>query len=142
MRFDRLMAISELISEEHLEPKPATSANAPTLIDSLDQEQLDSLPFGAIQLDQQGTILRFNRYESDLSRIQQSKAIGRNFFTEIAPCTNVREFHGRFLQGAARGNLCETFQYHFPFKFKPRDVMVTLFYSKTTATTWVFIRPA
>jgi photoactive yellow protein len=142
MQFDRLMAISELISEEHLEADAATPASGRLVVDSLNTHQLDSLPFGAIQLDREGKILQYNRYESELARVEQSRAIGKNFFSEIAPCTNVKEFQGRFKEGVANQHLFETFKYHFPFKIEPRNVSVTLFYSKITETIWVFIRPA
>ena len=34
------------------------------------------------------------------------EAIGRSFFDEVAPCTKVQEFHGRFLEGVEKpGNL-------------------------------------
>jgi hypothetical protein len=53
----------------------------------------------------------------------------------------VKAFHGKFKDGVARQKLYETFRYHFSFKKNPRDVTVTLFYSKITGSTWVFIRP-
>lgn len=68
-------------------------------VDSLTHEELDALPFGAIQLDREGRILRFNEYEANLSNRRAPDTVGRNFFRDVAPCTNVREFHGRFLEG-------------------------------------------
>ena len=109
-------------------------------IDAMNPGQLDSLPFGAIQLDVRGNILQFNEYEANLSNRRAPDTIGRNFFSDVAPCTNVREFHGRFEEGVERGELNATFDYHFAFRQNPRDVRVTLFYSSPTSTVWVFVQ--
>ena len=103
-------------------------------------EQLDGLPFGAIQLDREGKILSYNTAESALTGRDPKAVVGRNFFTEVAPCTNVRAFAGRFREGVARGELHEAFPYRFDFEMAPRNVTVTLFYSQTTGTAWVFVR--
>ena len=108
--------------------------------DSLSNAELDALPFGAIQLNPDGTILQFNEYEANLSNRRAPDTIGRNFFLDVAPCTNVREFHGVFIEGLVRGELNVTFDYRFAFKQAPRDVRVTLFYSAPTATVWVFVQ--
>jgi photoactive yellow protein len=142
MRFDRLLAVADVVSQEHLQPDSVGPTGERVLIDSLSPAELDLLPFGVIQLDQEGKIVQYHDYESRLAGIAKSTAIGKNFFTELAPCTDVQEFHGRFKEGASRRQLYETFRYHFAFKRNPRDVSVTLFYSKITESTWVFIRPA
>ena len=38
------------------------------------------------------------------------------------------------------GSLPETFPYRFDFQMAPRNVTVTLFYSRITQTAWVFVR--
>lgn len=97
------------------------------------------MPHGAIQLDAAGTILRFNRYEAELSQLPQQAQLGKNFFTDVAPCTRVRQFHGAFLQGMAARHLDESFQFHFPFAHGPRDVTVRLYYSARSNTVWVIV---
>jgi photoactive yellow protein len=109
-------------------------------IDHMPAAELNELPFGAIQLDRKGTILRYNRHESELTGRAAERVIGRNFFEDVAPCTNVREFAGRFREGVARGELHAVFPYRFDFEMAARDVTVTLFYSQTTDTAWVFVR--
>ncbi|HEX7154676.1 MAG TPA: PAS domain-containing protein [Thermoanaerobaculia bacterium] len=108
--------------------------------DGLSNKELDGLPFGAIQLSAEGTVLRFNEYEANLSNRRAPDTVGRNFFREVAPCTNVREFYGRFRDGINAGALNVTFDYRFAFKQAPRDVRVTLFYSDPTRTVWVFVQ--
>ncbi|HEX8153590.1 MAG TPA: PAS domain-containing protein [Thermoanaerobaculia bacterium] len=122
----------------------ATAMTSPqqilTEVDGLTGPQVDALPFGAIQLDRDGTILQFNEYEANLSNRRAPDTIGANFFRDVAPCTNVREFYGRFQQGIAAGELNVSFDYRFAFKQAPRDVRVTLFYSTPTGTMWVFVQ--
>lgn len=108
-------------------------------VDGLSNAELDQLPFGAIQLDRAGTILQFNEYEANLSNRRAPDTVGRNFFTDVAPCTNVKDFAGRFHEGIAAGELNATFDYYFAFKQQPRNVRVTLFYSAPTGTVWVFV---
>ncbi len=56
------------------------------------------------------------------------------------PCTNVREFAGKFHEGIKKKELHEVFPYRFDFKMAPRNVTVTLFYNKANDTAWVFVR--
>jgi photoactive yellow protein len=109
-------------------------------IDTMKPKELDELPQGAIQLDVSGKILKYNLYEQRLANVKPEKAVGRNFFTELAPCTDVKEFHGRFIEGVKKKELHETFRYHFSFATDPTDVSITLHYSATTNTVWVFVR--
>jgi len=112
-----------------------------TKVDKLTESELDVLPHGAIQLDREGTILKFNLAEQQLANLNKNKVLGKNFFKDVAPCTDVQEFHGKFREGVAARKLHERFRYHFAFKQNPRDVIVTLFYSDITDTVWVFIHP-
>ncbi len=109
-------------------------------IQGLGENELDRLPFGAIRLDRDGTILNYNRTEAELSGRRKETVLGRNFFTDVAPCTNVQEFAGRFRDGVRSGALHMVFPYIFDDRPEPRNVWVTLFYSRETDTAWVFVR--
>jgi photoactive yellow protein len=109
-------------------------------IGRMSEGELNALPFGAIRLDISGTVLSYNHAESKLTGRDPKRVVGKNFFTEVAPCTNVQAFAGRFREGMARKDLHAIFPYRFDFKMAPRDVTVTLFYSKETDTAWVFVR--
>jgi photoactive yellow protein len=104
------------------------------------ETELDQLPFGAIRLDREGTILSFNQAEADLSGRKKENVLGKNFFADVAPCTNVQAFAGKFREGVAKGTLHTVFPYVFDYKMDPRNVWVTLFYSNETGTAWVFVR--
>jgi photoactive yellow protein len=111
-------------------------------ITRMTETELDALPFGAIRLDKDGKVLTYNMTESKLTGRDPKRVIGRNFFTEVAPCTNVQTFAGRFHEGVRKGEMHVIFPYRFDFKMAPRDVTVTLFYSKQTESAWVFVREA
>ena len=114
----------------------------PRRIDSLTEGEFDALPFGAIKLDAEGRILKYNLYESKLAERDRREVIGQNFFTEVAPCTNVQEFAGRYRQGIASGELNTTFPYRFLFPKKIVDVEITLVLNPGGESAWVFVKEA
>jgi len=124
-------------------PTPAPIESSPEAllqqVDALTQAQLDTLPFGMIQLDTNGTILQYNKTEAELAKLKPQRQIGKNFFDQVAPCTKVREFYGRFQEGVARRKLYETFGFVFKFDHGWRNVAITLMYSNKTNTVWVLI---
>lgn len=121
------------------------TSQAPTGVlekaDVLTADELDNLPVGMIQLSTDATVLKYNQTESDLTRVTKEEAIGKNFFDEVAPCTKVQEFHGRFLEGVAAKNLNTIFNYQFRFKDgRQKDVVISMFYSASTDTVWVLVQ--
>ena len=109
-------------------------------IGRMNEQQLDGLPFGAIRLDKDGKVLSYNAAEGKITGRDPKAVIGKNFFTDVAPCTNVQAFAGRFREGVGKKDMHVIFPYRFDFQMAPRDVSVTLFYSKQTDTAWVFVR--
>lgn len=109
-------------------------------IERFGEPELDQLPFGAIRLDKDGKILSFNQAEADLSGRKKENVVGKSFFADVAPCTNVQEFAGKFREGVRKGSLHTVFPYVFDYEMDPRHVWVTLFYSNETDTAWVFVR--
>ena len=115
------------------------TAMGPTLDSITDGAQLDALPFGLIQLDRDGRIRRFNRAEGELARRRPQEQLGRSFFDEVAPCTKVRAFHGRFVEGLQQRKLHATFAFRFELPFGPQEVAVSMFYSQATDSIWVAV---
>lgn len=103
------------------------SFNALSVDDRSDVE-LDALPFGVIALDDEGTVLRYNLYESRLARLDRNQVVGRNFFQEIAPCTRSEDFQGRFrtLVAAGADAKVQRFEFVFDFKFGAQNVTIEL----------------
>jgi photoactive yellow protein len=113
-------------------PPPAPALNATSVdvsaIGAMTPEQLDGLPFGVVTLDSSGRVVGYNDTESRLAGLPKERVIGRNFFTEVAPCTRVREFEGRFrefAEGRSRVAL-ETFDFVFNFRHGAQRVMILI----------------
>ena len=115
---------------------PASSTDVLYGADSLGSAELDALPYGMIQLDSRGVILRYSAAESRLSGLSAAECVGRHFFDDVAPCTQVAEFYGRFQDGVRAGRLDAVFNFRFNFR-PPRDVRIHLFYSQVTRSVWV-----
>jgi photoactive yellow protein len=64
--------------------------------------------------------------------------MGKNFFTQVAPCTNNRLFFGRFKDGVSAGELDTEFNYTFTYKMKPTNVVIRLL-RDGSSTNWVFV---
>jgi hypothetical protein len=60
--------------------------------------------------------------------------LGKNFFTHIAPCTDIQQFYGRFREGVAAGQLHYTFRSLFVFARNPCTVTVTLVLRRGSTT--------
>jgi len=103
----------------------------------LTAEEADSLSYGAIRLADDGTIEIYNQRESELAGFDAADAIGSNFFTELAPCTNNRLFHGRFVEGVAADHMDVVFPYTFTYRMAP--TLVTIHLLRVEGVNWVFV---
>jgi photoactive yellow protein len=103
------------------------------------EDELNRAPFGIIKIDDAGTVQFYNRYESNLSGINPEEAVGTNFFTELAPCSNNPLFLGRFKNGVREGDLDEYFTYTFTYKMRPTLVDVRL-YRDQAGNNWIMIQ--
>jgi hypothetical protein len=65
-------------------PQTAAAVIERIQVQDLTERELQRLPFGAIQSP--SAVLRFNGFESQLSEVSKEQAVGKLFFTEIAPC--------------------------------------------------------
>jgi photoactive yellow protein len=102
---------------------------------------LDALPFGAIQLSGDGTITAYNRSESALSGLAPKDVIGKNFFRDVAPCTSVEEFGGRFQALRAKGeNGRAKLRFVFKFAHGARLVQIVMVYRAATDTSTLLVK--
>ncbi|QJE74512.1 photoactive yellow protein [Aerophototrophica crusticola] len=109
-------------------------------LDDLSPEQFDELPFGAIQVDANGIIHRYNRAESQLSGRAPERVVGRDFFRDVAPCTNMPGFQGRFAEGVARGSLDVGFTFVFDFHMAPVRVGIHMRDAAEPGRYWILVR--
>jgi photoactive yellow protein len=103
-------------------------------------KDVDGLAFGAIQLDAKGNIISYNRAEGEITGRNPEDVIGKNFFTEVAPCTNRPEFYGKFKDGVAGGDLNALFEYVFDYNMTPTKVKVHMKKALTGDTYYIFVK--
>lgn len=93
----------------------------------LGPEEYNQLPFGFITVDRDGNIVRFNAFETAYSGLREEDVVGRNFFLDVAPCTSVRDFEGRFHDMiTGDGDGVARFRYVFRFAGGERLVQVSM----------------
>ncbi len=102
--------------------------------------RLDSLPFGAILLDRNGRVLKYNAQESALSNRPPSEVLGKHFFNDVAPCAKGAQFQGRFQQAVAAGSVNVMFEYAFDYKMTLTKVRIHLKSTSIDEGVWIFIK--
>jgi photoactive yellow protein len=90
-----------------------------------DPGDYDRLPFGLVELDAAGRVCAYNAVEESLSGFDARRIIGRPFFSDVAPCTRVKEFEGVYLRLVAEGGGVEP-PFHFVFRFGGGDRLVEI----------------
>jgi len=111
----------------------------------MSNEEIDELAFGAIEVDSSGRILRYNAAEGDISGRNPSEMVGKDFFTDVAPCTDTEEFRGRFRQVVESGrNLDVQLNYTFDYRMTPTQVRVRMQKAQQADeywdTYWIFVK--
>ncbi|RTE86606.1 MULTISPECIES: photoactive yellow protein [Gammaproteobacteria] len=109
-------------------------------LSSMSKDQFDDVAFGAIQLDAQGNILKYNAAEGDITGRNPEEVVGKNFFTQVAPCTNSPEFKGKFDEGVKNDDLNTMFEYTFDYEMKPTQVKVHMKKAMVGDSYWVFVK--
>ncbi|NNM67528.1 MAG: photoactive yellow protein [Spirochaetales bacterium] len=101
---------------------------------------VDNLAFGAVKVDAAGKILQYNVAEGDITGRDPKAVLGKNFFTEVAPCTNRPEFQGKFKEGVSSGNLNTLFEYVFDYNMKPTKVKVHMMKAVAGEGYFIFVK--
>ena len=110
-------------------------------LDALTPAQIDGLGHGVVGLDASGTVLSYSAAASGLSGLAPAAVIGRNYFREVVPSTNVPGFHGRFLGGVRRGRLDESFEFVFGGVPSPVRTRIQLGGATGDGRYWLVITP-
>lgn len=107
---------------------------------SMTREQIDALDFGVVQVDETGVIKLYNRYEAELAGLTPQAVEGKNFFTQVAPCTNNDIFYGTFRKGLEERDLNVMFLYTFTYKIAPTNVKVHLYRDAASGSNWILVK--
>lgn len=110
-----------------IEERMETEAVVVEKIARLSREEVDALPYGLMIFDSVGDVHLYNRYEAELARRTPEEVVGRNWFRDVAPCTRVAAFEGRFRAFVERADPTEMLRFEFRFHFLhgAQDVFVS-----------------
>ncbi|MEM6487443.1 MAG: photoactive yellow protein [Pseudomonadota bacterium] len=100
----------------------------------------ESLPFGAVQIDRKGTIMKYNSAESYITKREPNAVIGKNFFNDIAPCAKGKRFHGEFLKFRRSGEVDTLFDYEFDYQMERVGVKIHLKSQADGQSCWIFVK--
>lgn len=100
-------------------------------VEKMSRTEYDSLPVGMIQMDADGVILAYNAKEAEIARRSAAETLGRNFFTQIAPCTNVADFRGHFDRLSVAGPRDANFTFDFLFPWGKRRVGIKMWIAQS-----------
>lgn len=87
--------------------------------------QLTDIPYGLIELDTVGTVIRYSP-ASEKRSPEMPNIVGQNFFNEVAPFAEVKELKGRFLSFMAFGDAIERFTVKVPFEQQNVKIQILL----------------
>lgn len=113
--------------------------NEPTLgswLAGSSQSTLDELAYGVVEMDLAKIVLRYNATESNYSGLPARHVIGRQFFREVAPCSDNRHVAQRYDQSS----LDETITYVFSLRMKPVPVTLRMIKLASVPTMYLLVR--
>lgn len=103
-------------------------------------ENLNRLAIGAIEVDKYGKILEYSEAGNQFSGFNNDEVIGRNFFKDIATCTDYGEFKKYFYE-IVEGKREEALFDFLLTNFRPPvKVQVMLKRSIIDQKYWIFIK--
>lgn len=114
--------------------------NIDDVMSRMDRTEIANLPYGGVELDRNGTILFYNQAEADICNRDSRGMAGKNFFREVAPCTNRPEFRGRFDEIVSGSKSMAMFDYTFDYNMKPTRVSIQMKKSIQGDSIWIFVK--
>lgn len=115
-------------------------ADIENVLGRMSSADIDKLAFGAVELDKNGTVLKYNAAEGAITGRNPASVIGKNFFRDVAPCTSTSGFKGKFEAGVKADNLNTIFEYVFDYQMKPTKVKVHMKKAISGSSYWIFVK--
>lgn len=106
------------------------------LISKMNQTELDECTYGVVKMSKDGVVQAVNNAEVELSGLSQSAFIDRNFFTQVAPCTNNYMVAEKYRK---QDELDETIPYVFTYMMKPTPVHLRMLKSPAHASQYLLV---
>ncbi|GAB2521773.1 photoactive yellow protein [Spirosoma aerophilum] len=93
-----------------------------TWLDDQPPEALDEAPFGVVRMNREGIVVTYCKSESHITGITPEYALGKYYFTQIAPCANNRMVAAKY----AQPELDEELDYILTYVSEPTKVRLRL----------------
>ena len=77
------------------------------------QAPLNALPFGLLELDSAGVVVRYSPAFEQNPKVKSVDVLGRNFFTEVLPAPEIKDHQARFRLFMAEGQTRDQFSTTF-----------------------------
>ena len=110
------------------------------VLGKMSEIEINQLAFGAVQLDATGKILTYNVAEAGITGRNPASVIGKNFFRDVAPCTDSPAFKGVFDQGVESGELNTMFEYVFDYNMAATKVKIHMKRAISGNTFWILVK--
>ena len=107
---------------------------------SREPQRAEFLPFGAVLLNRQGKIVKYNKSQGLIASRNPEEMIGKDFFNEVAPCAKGKRFHGEFLNFHKTGQINVMFDYKFNYKGAEVGVKIHLKAQPDGQNCWMFVK--
>ena len=106
-------------------------------LENSDESTLEGLPFGIVRSNTEDHICNFyNKYESDLAGLSADQVLKRNFYVDVAPCTNNFLVYNRFVE---EDDLDDILDYVFTYNLKPTKVKLRLLKQKGCSNEYLLV---
>jgi len=105
-------------------------------------QRVEKLAFGAVLLDRNGKVVKYNQAEGLIAGRDPADVVGKDFFNEIAPCAKGKRFHGEFLKFHQTGQVNVMFDYKFAYKGANVGVKIHLKSQPDGQHCWMFVKRA
>jgi photoactive yellow protein len=119
-------------------------------LESVPLAEIDGLGFGLVVMDRDGIVVGYNQRESRLSGLPPAEVTGRNFFTDVGPCTNNYLVAQRYADAGQHRDpnghsdpvdLDERLDYVFTFRMAPTPVRLRLLARKRSPRQYLAVQP-
>ena len=106
-------------------------------LENSDNNTLEGLPFGIVRSNTSDHLCNFyNKYEADLAGLSSDQVLNRNFYVDVAPCTNNFLVYNRFVE---EETIDDVLDYVFTYNLKPTKVQLRLLKEKGCSNEYLLV---
>ncbi len=106
-------------------------------LDAASTTDLDGLAFGVVRMAPDGRVVAYNACESRMAGLSPERVLGRDFFADVAPCTNNYLVAERF---RSEPELDTQLDYVFTLRMKPTAVRLRLLKSAASPHMYLLVK--